>query len=102
MDLHFVTLARFQQTRWREERRFEPSVPLAVKTLLGHTFPEILGCAAAILEGMVAASARSTASGAGLLAADHLDHGTRWGGLNGWPMTQRSGWRQSICTRLIN
>ena len=56
-----------------EERRFEPSVPLAVKTLLGHTFPEILGCAAAILGGMVAASARSTASGAGLLAADHLD-----------------------------
>jgi hypothetical protein len=70
--------ARGLRNRWfadssLEERRFEPSVPLAVKTLLRRTFPEMLGCAAAILGGMVAASARSTASGSGPLAADHLD-----------------------------
>jgi hypothetical protein len=38
-------------TRWWRE----PSVALAVKTLLGHTFPETLGCAAAIPGGTVAA-----------------------------------------------
>jgi len=27
--------------------------------------------------------------------------GTRCGGLNGCPMTQRSGWRQSLCSRLM-
>ena len=28
--------------------------------------------------------------------------GTKCGGFNGWPMTQRSGCQQSVCTRLIN
>ena len=37
------------ETDWpAEEAGFELSVPLAVKTLLGHTFPETLGCAVAI------------------------------------------------------
>src|SRR6266446_6174979 len=38
-----------------EERRFKPSVPLAVKTPLGHTFRRPFGCAAAIPRGAVAA-----------------------------------------------
>src|SRR6516165_7395220 len=37
----------------------------------------------------------------GLLAADYLDQRHQMRGLNGWPTTQRSGCRQSICTRLI-
>ena len=40
--------------------------------------------------------------GTRLLAANDLDQRQQMRGLKGWPMTQRSGCRQSFCSRLIN
>jgi hypothetical protein len=40
--LGIINPVRFAEDSPLEERRFEPLVPLAVKTLLGHTFPSAM------------------------------------------------------------